>query len=75
MTFEESIKELETIVNKLESNEIPLDDAISAFEESQKLIKSCEKQLSVAEKKMKKLIKTSQSTDDEKESDFQLELI
>lgn len=73
MTFEEAIKNLETIVQKLEGNEIPLDEAIKSYEESQKLIKECEKQLSTAEKKIKKLVKNDKS--DAETNDFQLELI
>ena len=73
MTFEEAIKNLEVIVQKLEGNEIPLDEAIKSYEESQKLIKECEKQLSTAEKKIKKLVKNDKS--ETEANDFQLELI
>ncbi len=77
-SFETSIKSLEEIVGRLEQNEIPLDDAIKAFEESQKLISDCEKQLSTAEKRLLKLVKTSgteENPEEDEQDRFQLELI
>jgi exodeoxyribonuclease VII small subunit len=56
-SYEDSIKELESIVSKLEGEETPLNEAISLFEKSQKLIASCEKELVAAERKLKTLIK------------------
>ena len=41
-TFEESMKRLEEIVEKLESNEVSLDDSIQLFEEGLKLVKDCD---------------------------------
>ena len=57
LTFEEALEKLESIVEKLESGEITLDDSIAAFEEGQKLVEFCLKQLQAAEQKVKKLSK------------------
>ncbi len=57
LTFEEALEKLESIVEKLESGEITLDDSIAAFEEGQKLVEFCLKQLQTAEQKVKKLSK------------------
>lgn len=58
--FEESLGELETLVNRLESEEIPLADAIAAFEKGQSLIKACEAQLQAAEQVVKQLLQPSE---------------
>jgi exodeoxyribonuclease VII small subunit len=50
--FEESLKELESIVNKLESGDFSLEQSLEQFEIGTKLYKQCKEQLSVAEKKI-----------------------
>ncbi len=57
LTFEEALSRLETIVEKLESGETSLNDSIAAFEEGQKLVEFCLKQLQEAEEKVKTLSK------------------
>ncbi len=54
--FEESIKELENIVNQLESGDVTLDESIKLFENGMKLSKSCQKILDTAEKKVSVLL-------------------
>ncbi len=39
--YEEAVKRLEEIVEILEKNEVPLDEALSLFEEGTKLSKNC----------------------------------
>ncbi len=39
--YEEAVKRLEEIVDILEKNEVPLDEALSLFEEGTKLSKRC----------------------------------
>ena len=55
-TFEESLKKLEKIVEKLEDGNVNLDDSIKSFEEGVNLVKQCQKQLQDAELKVKKLL-------------------
>ena len=50
--FEESLKELELIADKLEAGEVSLDESIKLFESGMKLSKSCQKLLENAEKKV-----------------------
>ena len=57
MTFEQSMERLDEIVSLLEENEKPLDETIALFEEGLKLIKSCDDQLKVFEKKVEALSK------------------
>jgi len=56
-TFEAELKKLEEIVEKLEGNELPLDDSISLFEEGARLVKSAQKKLSRGEAKVQKIVK------------------
>ena len=55
-TFEESLKKLEKIVEKLEDGNVNLDDSIKSFEEGVALVKECQKQLSVAQIKIQTLL-------------------
>ena len=54
-TFEEALKELEEIVNQLESGEITLDGAVSAYERGAKLKNVCQKHLNDARIKVEKI--------------------
>ena len=51
-SFEDSLKELENIVSKLESGEMPLERSLEEFEVGTRLYKECKNQLSIAEKKI-----------------------
>ncbi len=55
-TFEQSIKELEKIVNELESGELDLDKSITKYTEAMKLIEFCEGKLSNATETINKLV-------------------
>ena len=53
--FESSLKELESIVIKLEDENINLEDSVKSFEAGINLVKECQKQLEKAELKVKEL--------------------
>lgn len=57
LSFEESLEKLEIIVKKLESGEVPLDEAIDNFNEAMKLAKTCDEKLKNAEEAITKLVK------------------
>ena len=48
-SFEENLGQLEEIVKKLESGDIPLDDAIKEFNQAMDLAKICDERLKKAE--------------------------
>ena len=54
-TFENSMNELEALVNALESGDLPLDESLKLFEQGIKLSRSCQKILDNAELKIEKL--------------------
>ncbi len=54
--FEDSIKELEKIVERLEKGDIGLDESLELFEKGIKLSKVCNDMLDKAEKKVSVLI-------------------
>jgi exodeoxyribonuclease VII small subunit len=58
-TFEQSIKQLEQIVQELESGDLPLEKAIKKFEEGIQLSKFCSRKLDETEKKITILLKDS----------------
>ena len=55
--FEESLERLETIVESMESGDIPLAELVSKFEEGNNLLIACQKRLKDAEIKIDKLKK------------------
>lgn len=57
--FEENMKKLEEIVNKLESGDTKLDESIKLFEEGVSLTKSLQKTLDEAEGKIKEVTENS----------------
>ena len=56
INFEETMQELEKIVQELEKGDLNLDDSINKFEEGMKLSKNVSKYLEEAEKKITVLI-------------------
>ena len=56
VNFETSLQKLEKIIEKLEGGDISLEDSVKSFEEGIGLVKECQKQLSQAEHKVKKLL-------------------
>jgi exodeoxyribonuclease VII small subunit len=63
INFEASLKELESIVEKLEDEDINLEDSVKSFEEGVNLVKQCQKQLQDAELKIKKLLDDGSSSE------------
>lgn len=59
MSFEEKLKELESIVAELEGGSLSLEDSITKFESGIKLSKECTKSLEEAEKKINILTETN----------------
>ncbi|HHJ7994890.1 TPA: exodeoxyribonuclease VII small subunit [Streptococcus pyogenes] len=55
-TFEENLQDLETIVNKLENGDVPLEEAISEFQKGMLLSKELQKTLQAAEKTLVKVM-------------------
>ena len=65
--FEDKVKELETIINELESGEIDLDDSIEKYTKAMKLISECDKELKNIEEKVNFILKN-----DDKIEEFEL---
>ena len=65
-TFEQSMKQLERIVQELENGDLPLEKAIKKFEEGIKLTKLCSEKLDETEKKISVLLKKSEAQMTEK---------
>ena len=57
--FEKAMERLEEIVQNLEGGDLPLEDALKAFEEGMRLAKFCSLKLEEAEKKVTLLIEES----------------
>lgn len=56
-SFEESLKQLEGIIGKLERGDLPLEESVCLFEEGVKLSDACKADLETAEGKVQVLLK------------------
>ncbi|MEH6565755.1 MAG: exodeoxyribonuclease VII small subunit [Halopseudomonas sp.] len=54
--FEQSLGELQQLVERLESGELSLEESLSAFEQGVVLTRDCQQALSQAEQKVQQLV-------------------
>lgn len=54
-TYEQAVRELEKIVERLEGSDVSLEESIELFEEGIKLADICNQKLNTAERKFTKL--------------------
>lgn len=64
--FEDKIKALEAIVEKLENGEVDLDESIEEYTKAMNLVKECDEKLKNIEEQVNKMIV------DGKEEDFEI---
>jgi len=69
LSFEASLDKLESIVEVMESGEMPLEEIIESYEEGMKHLATCDKQLAGAEKRIRQL--TADAEGRLKETDFE----
>ena len=60
LSFEQALEELEKIVNRLENEELTLEESLRLFEEGVKLARFLREELEKAEKKVEILLKDTQ---------------
>ena len=65
INFEQSLQELETLVEQMEKGELSLEDSLKHFERGIELTRSCQAALRLAEQKVEQLL----------EKDGQIEII
>lgn len=56
LNFEAALRELESIVSRLEQGEVDLEDSIVLYERGQALKAHCEKKLKAAESRLEKIV-------------------
>ncbi|MBO5300910.1 MAG: exodeoxyribonuclease VII small subunit [Peptococcaceae bacterium] len=52
LTFEQAMEQLELVVRRLDDGELPLEDAITSFQDGLEYIKVCQEKLNKAEGKL-----------------------
>lgn len=57
-SFEDALQRLESVVEAMESDDLPLEQLLSRFEEGTRLVRVCQGRLSEAELKIQALEKT-----------------
>jgi exodeoxyribonuclease VII small subunit len=62
LSFEDALKELETIVQQLERGQVKLDEAITAYERGALLKRHCEQKLAEAKMKVEKIVFSADGT-------------
>lgn len=63
MTIEENFAKIEETIEKLEQEELSLEEAFAAYSEGMKLLKECNEQIDQVEKKVLKLTLNGQVTE------------
>lgn len=63
LSFEETLHQLETLVDTLAAEDVSLKDALAAYEQSQDLIAEAQKSLTEAEQKVMQLNQNAESFD------------
>ena len=63
--FETALSELEKIIDKLESSETPLDEALKLYEKGISLVRVCSNRLDSAEQKIKLLRQSKEGITEE----------
>ena len=58
INFEQQMKKLDEIVAKISSQDLPLDECLTLYQEGQKIIKELEEALEAAKEKVEKVIET-----------------
>ena len=56
LDFETALAELQTLVERLESGESPLEESLTAFEQGVRLTRDCQDALNQAEQKVQQLL-------------------
>ena len=62
--FEDKIKELESIINELESGEIDLDASIEKYTRAMKLVSECDEKLKNVEEQVNKIVNENGELED-----------
>lgn len=62
-SFEAAMSQLETIVENMEQGDLPLEDALSSFENGVNLVRQCQDKLKSAEQKVQILMKSGDETE------------
>ncbi len=59
MKYEQAVHELETIVQRLENNELNLDEMSGELKRAQQLIKFCKDRLTKSDEEIKKILENN----------------
>jgi exodeoxyribonuclease VII small subunit len=59
--FEQSLAQLEALVARLESGELPLNEALASFEQGVRLTRDCQGALSAAQQKVQLLLQRGEN--------------
>ena len=62
LSFEQALHELEGVVRRLESGDVPLDESIDLYERGEKLRKACQARLDAAQARIESKSARSRST-------------
>ncbi|HEY6451712.1 MAG TPA: exodeoxyribonuclease VII small subunit [Steroidobacteraceae bacterium] len=60
--FEEALARLEALVTRLESGDLPLDEALASFEQGVRLTRECQQALNAAQQKVQLLLQRGEGS-------------
>ena len=59
LKFEDALKEVESIVDRLESGELPLEESLQTFQRGMELVNLCSKKIDKVEEKLRVLLENA----------------
>ena len=62
MSYEEAVKKLESIVRKMENDELDIDSLTDQLKEAQRLIKLCKDRLTKTDEEIKQILENEQGS-------------
>ncbi len=65
LTFEERLAQVETLIGRMESGALPLEDALRQYEEGMKALRTLETELNAAQQKLTLLRRAADGTEEE----------
>ena len=62
-SFEQQLEQLEALVTRLEQGDVPLEEALAAFEQGMQLSKACAEMLNAAEQRVTELTRSDSTSE------------
>lgn len=63
MSIDQTLEQIQEILQRMEQEELSLEESFHCYEQGMRLVESCEKQIGTIEKKVKQITETGEMDD------------